>query len=1021
MRILKTLFCLVFAFCAFGLNAQPTFNISSASGQEGETVVLDVTVEDFNNIIVLDFAIQWDATVMEFEGVTNLNSPAQIDNSMFGTPLDSLRPEDLVSFSASWPEFGGIDLSDGSRLFSIEFLLIGQPCSNTDVIFTDGPIEIGIIQEIEEPIDVTDQTTFNSGFVQVQGEGCDEPTGDIEFFGTTESAGPGEEVCVGIGVRNFVDIISVQYSHSWNPDLLEFLEIRNINSSLGLDNNSFESGQAANGTITMSSGTGQLFTAPDNTILYELCFEVKGSIGQSAFINFTSNPVPVDVVKEESDGTFTELDPNFTSGRVNIEGDFDGPTFIGDQIIGPLGGIACMDINVTGFEDIVTFSVVGFEWDPSELQFVEIQNGELTIGSGSISADNDNGRLNLLWEDVSGDGLTLPDHSTIFSICFEVVGECDEVATVLVPESPDLTVVQDTEIVPAQGIDGTVQIECGCDISGVVTDVDCFSEATGSIDIELSIICEDFESLTWEGPADIADGELNPSDLPAGTYTVTVVYNGGETEEATFEVGQGEEIVIDDVVVNLPDPPGTATGSIEVEASGGTGNLDYDWGDALPAGALITDLEAGEYQVTITDELGCQLVSEVIVLCGIDVLMTVNNVTCTGDGDGSIVFEIEDGLNLEFQYSCNEEASGPTLSGLEPGECTITVTDLDQNCSIVFEAEITEAEDLFEITEINVTDDDEGTNDGAISLVVEGGVTPYTYNWSHDSNLNSPNASNLEGGTYTVEVTDANGCTREETIMVGGALEPGANIIHVACRGDATGSISLNVAGGSGDYSYQWICSGGQSGTEQTIENLTAGVCQVTIVDNETGVVVEDSFEVNEPALDLNFEVMSLECNEETNRADLVLVATGGVAPYDFSVGPNQFQSTNRFNGLLSGPEVVFVRDDANCEKSLEIDIPNCIFDDCFEGRLVITPNGDGLNDNLIIKCAQNTQNVLRIFNRGGQLVYEETNYRNTWEGTKTNGSDLEEDSYMWILEVFDTSGSREVYRGTVTLLRDLR
>nr|MBS0036696.1 gliding motility-associated C-terminal domain-containing protein [Saprospiraceae bacterium] len=1023
MRILQTLACLILVICTYGLSAQPTFNISSASAQNGETVVLDVTVDDFNNMFVANFSIQWDIDVMEFEGLTNLNNAAQITMGMFGTPLDSLGAKDLVNFGGSWPEVGGIDLADGTRLFSIEFLLVGEPCSNTDVVFTDGPTAIEIIQEIEEPIDVTDQTTFNDGFVQVQGVECDEPSGDIEFFGTTETAGPGDEVCVGIGVRNFVDVLSMQYSHNWNTDLLEFIEVRNLNLT-GLNNSSFETSQAVNGRIGMSHSTGSLLTVPDNTIIYELCFEVKGNIGQTAFVNFSSDPVIVDVVSEDAQGNAVELDPEFTSGRVNIAGEFDGLSFIAGNIIGPFGQEVCIDVNVTGFDNILGFEKLRFEWDPNAIDFQSVESVDLPPSAGFNDLNVGDGELLALWVDDNADGVTLADNTIAFRLCFEVIGECESVVPLVVTgENGDIMAFDgDGQDVPAQGIDGSIQIECGCDISGVITDANCFGEATGSIDIELSVICEDFESLTWEGPSNIADGELNPTGLLAGTYTVTVVYGGGDSEEASFEVGQGDEIIIDDIVVNLPSPPGTATGSIEVVASGGTGELDYDWGDALPSGALITDLEAGEYQVTITDELGCQIVSEVIVLCGIPVTMEVFNVTCTGDADGSIQFTVdEEGLNLEFSYSCDESASGPSVSGLSPGECTITVTDLDQNCSIVFEAEITEAENLLEIRDIVVVDDDEGTSDGSISVTVVGGVTPYTFNWSHNSNLNSPNATGLEGGNYTLEVIDDNGCTREITVAVGGALEPGANINHVACRGESTGRISLNVAGGSGDYTYQWICSGGQSGTEQTISNLSAGTCVVTITDNDSGVQLIDSFVVSEPALDLNFEVMSLECNEETNRADLVLLATGGVAPYSFSVGPNQFQTTNRFNSLLSGTEMVFVRDDAGCEKSLEIEIPNCIFDDCFEGRLVITPNGDGLNDNLVIKCVQNTQNILRIFNRGGQLVYQEANYRNTWEGTNNSGSDLNEDSYMWVLEVFEASGGREIYRGTVTLLRGLR
>ena len=1023
MRILHSIAIMVLLMAAQISEAQPVFNMSQHTAQQGQTVTIDVTVQNFTNINTFQFAIGWDNDVLEFQQVTNFNMAADISGANFNTPNDNPNL-DIVTTSVSVPDINGLTLANGARLFSLVFLVIGEPCSETDLNFISSSQPFVPINIFQNDIDVTATAQFNSGRVEVDGTDCNGGgTGELEFFGTTEFAGPGETVCVGIGVRGFNNVAAVQFSQNWNPNQLSFVELRNFNLP-GLNASNFELGQTATGVLRFSyNPAGEPISVPDNTIIYEICYEVSGNIGQTANISFSSSPVPIEVIVE-IDGSVESVVPKLSPGRVIIEGDFSGLSFIGDDIVGPFGQTVCMDISVTGFDDVLAFQNLQFEWDPNSLEFESINTVGLPSGFGSNNTLIDQGILRALWVDDLAEGVTLADNTVVLRLCFIVIGECEETINVIITGQDNgdiLAFDSDGNDIAARGVAGSIQIECECRIDALVNDASCFGSEDGSINLELSALCTPFESLLWTSDAtEIPDGTVNPSGLAAGSYTVVITHDLGVTE-LTVNLGQPDQIVIENAEVTLPDPSGTATGAISLTVNGGTGALTYNWSNGA-TGSTIENLESGTYQVTITDENGCELVSDLIIVCGIPATPEVDNVTCFGFDDGSIMFIFDgDDSNIEFNWSCDEGNTGPVATGLSPGECTVIVTDTEANCSLVFEFEITGPEAALAIESSTVVDDDEGNNNGSISVSVSGGTLPYTYNWGPGDLPNTPNLQNIGGGTYTLELVDANGCILTQNFQVGGALELGANIIHVACRGEASASISLNVAGGSGNYSYQWICDGGQSGTAFSISNVSAGTCRVLVTDNETGVQVEEEYVINEPETDLIFEVMSLECNDETNRADLTLVATGGVAPYAYSVGCVQFQSTNGFFGLFDGEEVVCVRDDAGCVREIEVDIPRCIFDDCYEGRLVITPNGDGLNDNLVIKCAQNTQNILRIFNRGGQLVYQESNYRNSWEGTSNSGSALNEDTYLWVLEVFENSGGIQRYNGTVTLLRDLR
>jgi gliding motility-associated-like protein len=1030
MRILFLMACFWMTMSLPSVLAQPTFSFSSHTAEQGETVIVDVSVEDFDMMVLAQFAFSWNSSVLDFIEYTNLSSEAGVSSQVLATPQEIGVPNRGAFAGLAWTELEGLTLADGSVLFSIVFEVIGSECSSSDLAFNPSgstvPPEVIQLDADLIDMDVTAETTFEDGEVDVPGDDCPEFT-ELELFGNTVSGENGDEVCIQVGVRGFNDVVAMQYSHNWNTDIIEFSHIQNLNLQ-NLTMGNFGTGQAENGSLTLSydGPGGQPISIPDNTIIYEVCFDVTGSTGQFSDFSFTSTPLPIDFIGEV-DGVDVELDPIFSSGRVNVVGIFDGLLFTPESAVGAPGDILCLEIEVSGFDNILGFQDLLIEWDPNFMAYYTFSTVDIPSGFDANTLNTDDGRFVGFYFDPDVIGITLPDGAPMIEICFEIIGECETSGTINIKgvgDGPIFAIDGDENEVPAMGESGTVEILCECMIETIVTDASCFGGSDGSIELELSQACFPYDNIVWSGPVEIPEGETNPTGLPAGTYSVTVTYDDGNEVSVLDDivVGEGDEIVIDNIELNFPTAPDFDNGSIEIEASGGTGELSFDWEPDVGTGSEVTDLTGGIFIVTIADEAGCEFVSEPIILCApLPAEFEVNDVSCHGENDGSIFVDlIGDASDYSFSWSCDEGNTGLEVEGLGPDSCTLVVEELGTGCVSEYTFEISEPAAL-EIEEINLVDDD-GTGAGEISVVVSGGTSPYTFNWGPGDLPDAAELTDLDGGNYTLVVTDANGCEVDAgTIRLPGALEIGALIQDVACRGEATGSITLMVAGGSGDYDYQWVCTGGESSTSSTISGLSAGTCAVTITDNDSGVEVEEEFVVSEPALDLVLEVMSLECNDYTNQADLDLLATGGVAPYQFSITGNQFQGSNTFFNVPSGDREVFVRDDANCVRSIEISVTDCFDDDCFEGRLVITPNGSGMNDNLIIKCAENTNNKLRIFNRGGQVVFEQSNYRNDWEGTNNRGSTVNEDTYMWVLEVFDNSGGREIHRGTVTVLRDLR
>ena len=323
----------------------------------------------------------------------------------------------------------------------------------------------------------------------------------------------------------------------------------------------------------------------------------------------------------------------------------------------------------------------------------------------------------------------------------------------------------------------------------------------------------------------------------------------------------------------------------------------------------------------------------------------VTNITCFEVNDGTISSTIEGGVPFSSGNPYLISWTGPngfsstnaTITNLAAGPYTLRIED-----STGFF--ITEEWIVTQPNLLTITKDKEQNiscfqgNDGAIEVRISGGTKPYTFNWTTTNGsgiiAGAKNQNTLTAGTYILEVIDQNNCVTSTSFIL---TEPEGLTItttdkqDVLCFGEATGSISLNVTGGTKteispgifDYIYNWTGPNGFSSSSKNINNLTAGVYTVAVTDN-LGCTTSSDITINEtPEIIINYTKTDVSCYGATDGA-LEVTIDGGAAPYQitWSNFGNGFTQSN----LEAGTYVATITDANNCAEQVSIEIKQPLF-----------------------------------------------------------------------------------------------
>jgi hypothetical protein len=321
-----------------------------------------------------------------------------------------------------------------------------------------------------------------------------------------------------------------------------------------------------------------------------------------------------------------------------------------------------------------------------------------------------------------------------------------------------------------KNIELTAGVAAAFTVSSTSIDESCNGLADGSLSITVTGGTGPYTYL-WEN----GNATDNNDALAAGTHSllVTITDNNGagisETAAVNATIGSPAAITISETIT--PNSCGGSNGSITVTVAGGSGAYTtYAWSpDQGSATTVASNLPSGTHTITVTDDSGCAQANSFVMnpTGGPAVAFTTTNISCNGLTDGMIAADATGGSgSYTFTWSEGTTATGvtsSTLSGLSEATYSLTVTDA--NCSSIISTDITNPAVLTAtITSTNETA--ENSADGTVTVVVEGGPSgTYSYSWSPTGSGSS--LSNLEGGEYSVTVTDG-ACSFELSTSVTG-------------------------------------------------------------------------------------------------------------------------------------------------------------------------------------------------------------------------------------------------------------
>lgn len=479
---------------------------------------------------------------------------------------------------------------------------------------------------------------------------------------------------------------------------------------------------------------------------------------------------------------------------------------------------------------------------------------------------------------------------------------------------------------PCEGEDFTLEVTVNPSISVAATPVNntCFQSNSASITIDIvggvPFTTGNPYTILWTGPNGYSSTAEDISNLEAGSYTLVIGDDGGCPYTETFSITEPEDLVFNAVDFNPESIScfGANDGSIGIDVIGGTAPYTFSWtldGAPFSNDEDVTNLGPGAYSISVTDANNCGPISLSFILEEPEVLEvtleTKTDVLCFGDATGAIAINTDGGrLNYSFVWTGPNgfSSTNANITDLFAGLYNLSVTD-NSGCVDTLEVEILQNQQLnleLTITEIICY----GDNNASITIdTILGGIPPYQVSWSNFGTGNSQ--MNLSADTYTISITDAEGCERDFPIVIEEAplflIDPVVN--QMSCSGENDANIALNFVGGLAPVSVVWD-DDPTAGT--TRNNLAPGTYNVTITDG-TPCVIQDSFTIFDIApLQLSANLSdALDC-ADANSGAINLIIEGGTPP--FNVLWSNGSTTEDLENVPPNTYVASVTDANGCE-----------------------------------------------------------------------------------------------------------
>ncbi len=445
-------------------------------------------------------------------------------------------------------------------------------------------------------------------------------------------------------------------------------------------------------------------------------------------------------------------------------------------------------------------------------------------------------------------------------------------------------------------------------VTSVVTMPSCNGSNNGGINLTVTGGTSPY-SYNWSTGATTED----ITGLIAGAYTVTIEDAAGCSSVESITVTQPLAITLSGSVTN--ENCNDDEGMIDLTPAGGTSPYTYLWSNGATI-QDITDLTAATYSVTVTDDNGCNasasysvinLVGGCTPVCDLAISSsTINDETC-GNGNGSIYLSVFT-TNGPYSILWNTGATTTSLTGLSAGVYSVTITD-NNTCSIIQDFTIINQAGTLSISGASTTNENCGTGNGAIDITVAGGALPYSYSWSNGAT--NQDLTSISAGNYNVIVTDASGCSVNQSFTVsnqtGTLTQTWGNAADEVC-GNGAGSVDIAISGGNTPYSYAWS----NGATTQDLVGISAGTYSCVITDDDGCQLTTPVYTVNNLSGTLalsNVDVDDEDCGN--GQGEIVLTVTGGTAPVTYAW--NTGATTPALAGLSAGTYSCLITDASGC------------------------------------------------------------------------------------------------------------
>lgn len=406
------------------------------------------------------------------------------------------------------------------------------------------------------------------------------------------------------------------------------------------------------------------------------------------------------------------------------------------------------------------------------------------------------------------------------------------------------------------------------------------------------------------------------TNAPAGTYTVTVTDKNNCTVQKSVTLTEPTILNVTTTITNVSCPSG-ANGVIKATPSGGTAGYTYLWLPINKTTATVSGLTAGNYTLTVTDAKGCKNTSVQTVAQPDPIVISfaVTNVSCYNGSDAAVNTSVSGGTAPYTYNWLPGNIKTEDLSGLKTGTYTLTVTD---NAGCKGSKVVTVTQPTLLTAVASGTDETcNYLNDGSVTVTPYGGVSPYMYEWQPTGDV-TPTVNNLPAGSYSVTVTDNNGCKINVSTTI---KQPNAiaitfdDQIDVSCYSGSDGTVRAIPSGGTPNYSYLW--SPGNF-TSDVIFNIPAGTYTVTITDKNNCQAM-DSISIGQPPLPVSVTASSTPAAcYGASSGTATATGAGGTAPYTYNWMPGNKNGSTVTN-LPAGTYTVNVTDSKGCTSNTTV------------------------------------------------------------------------------------------------------